>query len=72
MERIGTAATSQFALMPSPNPSGNFTKINQRVPVRIKVDQPDDNPLRPGMIQQLKSMGEKVSKAYSTDLENLF
>jgi hypothetical protein len=24
------------------------------------------------MIQQLKSMGEKVSKAYSTDLENLF
>ena len=24
------------------------------------------------MIQQLKAMGEKVSKAYSTDLENLF
>ncbi|MBR7358672.1 flagellar assembly peptidoglycan hydrolase FlgJ, partial [Klebsiella pneumoniae] len=24
------------------------------------------------MIQQLKSMSEKVSKAYSTDLENLF
>ncbi len=24
------------------------------------------------MIQQLKSMGEKVSKAYSTDIENLF
>jgi Muramidase (flagellum-specific) len=24
------------------------------------------------MIQQLKSMGEKVSKAYSNDLENLF
>jgi flagellar protein FlgJ len=25
-----------------------------------------------GMIQQLKSMGEKVSKAYITDIENLF
>lgn len=53
IERIGTAATSQFALMPSPNPSGNFTKINQRVPVRIKVDQPDDNPLRPGMMVEV-------------------
>ena len=53
VERVGTAATSQFALMPSPNPSGNFTKINQRVPVRIKVDQPDDNPLRPGMMVEV-------------------
>jgi len=24
------------------------------------------------MIQQLKAMGEKVSKAYSNDIENLF
>ncbi|MGE4265263.1 MAG: HlyD family secretion protein [Desulfovibrio sp.] len=53
IERIGTSTTSQFALMPSPNPSGNFTKINQRVPVRIKVDQPDDNPLRPGMMVEV-------------------
>jgi len=36
--RIGKAATSQFALLPSPNPSGNFTKITQRVPVRIALD----------------------------------
>lgn len=53
VERIGTAATSQFALIPSPNPSGNFTKINQRVPVRIKVEQPDGNPLRPGMMVEV-------------------
>lgn len=53
VERIGNAATSQFALMPSPNPSGNFTKINQRVPVRIKVTQPVDNPLRPGMMVEV-------------------
>jgi Multidrug resistance efflux pump len=53
IERIGTAATNQFALMPSPNPSGNFTKISQRVPVRIKVDQPSDNPLRPGMMVEV-------------------
>ena len=53
MERVGNAATNQFALLPNPNPSGNFTKIAQRVPVRIKVEQPDDNPLRPGMMVEV-------------------
>ena len=50
VERVGNVATNQFALLPNPNPSGNFTKIAQRVPVRVKVDQPGDNPLRPGMM----------------------
>jgi membrane fusion protein (multidrug efflux system) len=36
--RVGNAATNQFALLPSPNPSGNFTKITQRVPVRVALD----------------------------------
>jgi membrane fusion protein (multidrug efflux system) len=53
IERIGNAATSQFALLPSPNPSGNFTKITQRVKVRIAVDQPPDAPLRPGMMVEV-------------------
>jgi len=53
IERIGNAATSEFALLPSPNPSGNFTKITQRIPVRIAVKQPDDNPLRPGMMVEV-------------------
>ncbi|MDR0476874.1 MAG: HlyD family secretion protein [Desulfobulbaceae bacterium] len=53
IERIGNATTGEFALIPSPNPSGNFTKITQRVPVRIAVEQPDDNPLRPGMMVEV-------------------
>ncbi|MDR0239117.1 MAG: HlyD family secretion protein [Deltaproteobacteria bacterium] len=53
VERVGNAATNQFALLPNPNPSGNFTKIAQRVPVRVKVDQPDGNPLRPGMMVEV-------------------
>ncbi|PKU26676.1 HlyD family secretion protein [Telmatospirillum siberiense] len=53
IERIGHATTSQFALLPSPNPSGNFTKITQRVPVRIAVQQPPDAPLRPGMMVEV-------------------
>jgi len=46
---IGNAATSEFALLPSPNPSGNFTKITQRLPVRIAIDQ-QRGLLRPGMM----------------------
>lgn len=53
IERIGNAASSEFALLPSPNPSGNFTKIAQRVPLRISVDQPEGNPLRPGMMVEI-------------------
>jgi membrane fusion protein (multidrug efflux system) len=47
--RIGQAATNKFALLPDPNPSGNFTKITQRLPVRIVLTEKDDA-LRPGMM----------------------
>ncbi|MFB0923090.1 MAG: HlyD family secretion protein, partial [Alphaproteobacteria bacterium] len=47
--RIGEAATSEFALLPNPNPSGNFTKVTQRLPVRITLD-PSQVALRPGMM----------------------
>ncbi|MBU2146998.1 MAG: efflux RND transporter periplasmic adaptor subunit [Alphaproteobacteria bacterium] len=50
--RLGEAATSQFALLPSPNPSGNFTKITQRLPIRVAVEQ-RDGLLRPGMMVEL-------------------
>jgi membrane fusion protein (multidrug efflux system) len=50
--RLGEAATSQFALLPSPNPSGNFTKITQRLPIRIAIEQ-RDGLLRPGMMVEV-------------------
>lgn len=49
---LGHATTSQFALLPNPNPSGNFTKVTQRLPVRIAVTQQDDL-LRPGMMVEV-------------------
>lgn len=51
--RIGSAATSEFALLPSPNPSGNFTKITQRVKIRIDLDDSADLTLRPGMMVEV-------------------
>ena len=50
--RLGQAATSEFALLPSPNPSGNFTKVTQRLPVRITLEQ-DQQLLRPGMMVEV-------------------
>ncbi len=50
--RIGNAATSEFALLPAPNPSGNFTKIAQRLPLRIEFAQQAGR-LRPGMMVEV-------------------
>lgn len=49
---IGNSTTAEFALLPSPNPSGNFTKITQRLPVRIAIDQ-KGRKLRPGMMVEI-------------------
>jgi membrane fusion protein, multidrug efflux system len=45
----GTGA--QFALIPPSNATGNFTKIVQRVPVRIRLDAPSD--VRPVLLPGL-------------------
>lgn len=50
--RIGQTATSKFALLPDPNPSGNFTRITQRLPVRIRIADKDPA-LRPGMMVEV-------------------
>ena len=49
---IGNSTTAEFALLPSPNPSGNFTKITQRLPVRIAINQ-KARKLRPGMMVEI-------------------
>ena len=49
VEFVGSAAISEFALLPADNPSGNFIKITHRLPVRISVSDPE-NQLRPGMM----------------------
>ena len=51
VERIAPASGSQFALLPPDNATGNFTKVVQRIPVRIALDpnQPLLARLLPGM-----------------------
>jgi membrane fusion protein (multidrug efflux system) len=47
---IAPASGSQFALLPPDNATGNFTKVVQRVPVKIALDDPSlTTQLRPGL-----------------------
>ncbi len=46
---IAPASGSQFALLPPDNATGNFTKVVQRVPVKIGLDDASLAELRPGL-----------------------
>jgi membrane fusion protein (multidrug efflux system) len=51
VEELSPASGSQFALLPPDNATGNFTKIVQRIPVKIvlDIDPAMAERLRPGM-----------------------
>jgi membrane fusion protein (multidrug efflux system) len=51
VESLSPATGSKFALLPPDNATGNFTKVVQRLPVRIALREGcgTDRPLRPGM-----------------------
>ena len=40
---IGSSTASVFSLIPANNASGNFTKVTQRIPVKISIDSADNN-----------------------------
>jgi membrane fusion protein (multidrug efflux system) len=51
VDSLAPASGQEFALLPPDNATGNFTKIVQRIPVKIDVDRGDPlaGMLRPGM-----------------------
>ena len=53
VERIGAATTSEFALVANANPAGVFTKVTQRVPVRIRIGG-DCEQVRAGAMANLR------------------
>jgi membrane fusion protein (multidrug efflux system) len=64
VDQVSPASGSQFALLPPDNATGNFTKVVQRLPVRIVLDtrQPGLDRLRPGLsviaVVRTKAAGE--------------
>jgi membrane fusion protein, multidrug efflux system len=51
VDHVSPASGSQFALLPPDNATGNYTKVVQRLPVKIVLDtrQPSLDRLRPGL-----------------------
>jgi membrane fusion protein (multidrug efflux system) len=48
---VSPAAAQEFSLLPAQNTSGNWVKVVQRVPIRVRLDVSNKNlpPLRAGM-----------------------
>jgi membrane fusion protein (multidrug efflux system) len=69
VEEIAPASGSQFALLPPDNASGNFTKIVQRIPVKIVLDHDPRaaDRLRPGMsvIVEINASGKRSEESIS-------
>jgi membrane fusion protein (multidrug efflux system) len=51
VESLAPATGAKFSLLPPDNATGNFTKVVQRIPVRVRLAGPADpaHALRPGM-----------------------
>ena len=49
VERIGPTTSAALALLPPQNASGNYTKVVQRLPLRIAPDDPPDESLGVGL-----------------------
>jgi membrane fusion protein, multidrug efflux system len=51
VDSLAPASGQEFALLPPDNATGNFTKVVQRIPVKIALTRDDGSPveLRPGM-----------------------
>jgi membrane fusion protein, multidrug efflux system len=51
VESISPAAAQEFSLLPAQNTSGNWVKVVQRVPMRVRIDTSNNSqpPLRVGM-----------------------
>jgi membrane fusion protein, multidrug efflux system len=59
---IGTNTAAQFSLIPPNNASGNFTKVTQRIPVKISIQRTDSND--PGIMRRFISGMSVIVKIY--------
>ncbi len=62
---VGATTASQFSLIPANNASGNFTKVTQRIPIKISIDSDDKGQdvkklaILPGMSVVVKILKDK-------------
>ncbi|MBU6165860.1 MAG: HlyD family secretion protein [Alphaproteobacteria bacterium] len=54
VESIGAGTGAEFSVLPAQNATGNWVKVVQRVPVRIRLQPRDDVPLIAGLSAEVK------------------
>ena len=62
--KIGTNTAAQFSLIPPSNASGNFTKVTQRIPVKISIGNESNQPLKFGLLPGM-SVEVKIKVAHN-------
>ena len=68
VESIGAGTGAEFSLLPAQNATGNWVKVTQRIPVRLRLDtEGKDVPVRTGM-----SASVEVDTKVRHSLANLF
>jgi len=68
VESIAPNSGSEFSILPAQNTSGNWVKVVQRIPVRIRIERkPSDPPLRAGM-----SVVADIDTGHRRSLRDLF
>jgi len=78
VDSIAPASGQEFALLPPDNATGNFTKVVQRIPVKIALQRDNDSPveLRPGMSViptiETKSQARTREAAAASKVSNTF
>jgi membrane fusion protein (multidrug efflux system) len=68
VESVAPVSGSEFSVLPAQNASGNWVKVVQRIPVRIKIlSGPADLPLRAGMSTEIS-----IDTSHHRSLADLF
>jgi membrane fusion protein (multidrug efflux system) len=68
VESIAPAAGSEFSILPAQNSSGNWVKVGQRIPVRVRIDPKSEQlQLRAGM-----SVTAEIDTGHRRTLSELF
>ncbi|MEQ9464469.1 MAG: HlyD family secretion protein [Haliea sp.] len=66
VETLSPASGSEFALIPAQNASGNWVKVVQRIPVRLRLESlPEDAVLRAGMSAGVRIVTESPNPVAS-------
>lgn len=72
VESISPATGAEFAILPPQNASGNWVKVVQRLPVKLRLaERPGEPPLRAGMTAYV-SIDTRRSRSLSKTLAKIF